>query len=107
MNIHIILGLRAQERLLTNIRAEPLGYIPQWEMPNISIQRNNSNKELLLVGKIGVSSELFDTDGPTFHVHRFRIGQLKDECKKHALKKMVDTNLEMPDNLEKKLKLVL
>ena len=76
-------------------------------MPNISIQRNNSNKELLLVGKIGVSSELFDTDGPTFHVHRFRIGQLKDECKKHALKKMVDTNLEMPDNLEKKLKLVL
>ena len=84
----MLLGLRAQESLLTTIKAEQLGYIYPRQLSDISIQRNPLNKELLLVGKIGISSELFDSDDPTFyvHVHRFRIGQLKDEYKKAANK---------------------
>ena len=45
VEIHHILGLRAQESLLSNIRAEQLAYTHQWELPNVSIQRNSCNKE--------------------------------------------------------------
>jgi len=54
-DIHMILGLRAQESLLTTVRAEQLGYIHPWELPNISIQRNPSKKKLVLVGMIGLA----------------------------------------------------
>ena len=88
MEIHLILGLRAQESLLTSIQAE--------QLPNVSIQRNSSNKELLLFGKVGISSELFDVDEPTFYVHRSRIDQLKEEYRKHELKK--DGNFQLTND---------
>ena len=37
MEITLILGVRAQESMLSNIRAEQLGYINPWELPNVSI----------------------------------------------------------------------
>ena len=42
---------------------------------------------MIKVGKVGISSELFDADGPTFYIHRSRIGQLKEVYRKHGLKK--------------------
>ena len=38
MEVHLILGLRAQESLLPSIKAEQLGYIHPWQLPNVSIQ---------------------------------------------------------------------
>ena len=38
MEVHLILGLRAQESLLSSIQAEQLGYIHPWQLPNVSIQ---------------------------------------------------------------------
>ena len=58
-----------------------------WECPNVSIQYNAHDKELLLVGKIGNNLELYDDDAPTFHVNRIRIAELVREFKAaHSLK---------------------
>ena len=38
MKVHLILGLRAQESLLSSIQAEQLGYIHPWQLPNVSLQ---------------------------------------------------------------------
>ena len=60
--IQLLLGLRSQESLLVTVRAEHLGLIHPWQVPNTSIQYNGHDGELLLVGKLGVNPELFDQD---------------------------------------------
>ena len=77
----VLMGLRAQKSLLSTIKAEQLGLIHPWECPNVSIQYNSYDGELLLVGKLGVKLELFDPDAPTFHVDRSRIAELVREFK--------------------------
>ena len=64
-----------------------MGCIHAWELPNVSIQRNPGNEELLLVGKVGISSELFDSDVPTFYVRKSRFYQSRDKYRKDAMKK--------------------
>ena len=56
MEIHLIIGLRAQDSLLSSIQAEQLGYTHPWELPIVSIQRNPNNKELLSVEQVGINS---------------------------------------------------
>ena len=54
---------------------------------------------MIKVGKVGISSELFDADGPIFYIHRSRIGQLKEVYRKHGLKKdgtFIHTNAGKP-----------
>ena len=52
LQIQLLLGLRAQESLLSTVRAEQLGLIHPWQAPNVSIQHNGHDGELLLVGKL-------------------------------------------------------
>ena len=81
LQIQLLLGLRAQESLLYTVRAEQLGLIHPWQAPNVSIQYNGHDGELLFVEKLGVNPELYDQDSPTFHVHRDRIEELAREFK--------------------------
>ena len=81
LQIQVLLGLRVQESLLSRVKAEQLGLIHPSEFPNVSIQYNAHDGELLLVGKQGVNPKLFDQDVPTFHVHKDRIGELVREFK--------------------------
>ena len=76
LQIQLLLRLRAKESLLYTVRAEQLWLIHPWQAPNVTIQHNGHDGELLLVGKLGVNSELFDPDAPTFHVHKDQIGEL-------------------------------
>ena len=79
LEINSILGLRAQESLSETIRAELMGYVHPWQLPNISIQSNPSNNKLLPVGKVGINDELFYQDGPTFYVHKSKMGELREQ----------------------------
>ena len=45
----MILGLRAQESLLTTLRAEQINCLYPWELPNVTIQHNAADQQLLLV----------------------------------------------------------
>ena len=91
IEIHMLIVLCGQESLLTTIRAEQMNYKHPWQLPNITIQKNHSNQELLLLGNIGINQELFHADVPTFHVHQSKIGKLTKEFK-NATKKGNDTS---------------
>ena len=102
MQILVLLGLRAQESLLSTVRAEQLQLVHPGECANVSIQYNSHYQELLLVGKIGISPELYDADAPTFHVHRSRIAELVREFKAaHGLKN-ADPNVKYNDKPREK-----
>ena len=58
----MLLGLRAQESLLTTVRAEQINCLHPWELPIASIQHNAADQQLLLAGKLEINPELFDDD---------------------------------------------
>ena len=87
VQIQMLLGLRAQESLLTTDRAEQINCLHPWELPIASIQHNAADQQLLLAGKLEINPELFVDDAPTFHVHRTRIAELVREFKlAHGMK---------------------
>ena len=50
--------------LLTTVRAEQLQLLHPWEFPNVTIQYNAHDQELLLVGKVGINPEFLMTTHP-------------------------------------------
>ena len=77
IEIQMFIGLKGQETLLTTVWVEQINCLHPWELPNVTIQRNPADQQLLLVGKLDINSELLDEDAPTFHIHWSRIGEFK------------------------------
>ena len=94
LQIKVLLDLRGQESLVSTVRAEQLGLTHPWECPNVSIQYSGHDGELLLVGMLGVNPELFDSDAPTFHVHKDRIGELVREFKNASGMESSEMNMD-------------
>ena len=77
--IQLLLGLRSLGSLLQPIRAEQLGTVHPWFLPNIGFFRNALSNEIIISGTVGINKELFDTDGPTFFVHHQQLGEMESK----------------------------
>ena len=75
----LLLGLRSLGSLLQPIRAEQLGTTHPWFLPIIGFFRNALRNKIIISGTVGISKELFDTDGPTFFVHYRQLEEMESK----------------------------